>query len=228
MILFLIDFYEMKNTRVCLNNIKIEPNFRSLFYHDSIIKTFCSRDQSTNHVHAHIFLELNLKTMKGTKLWDCRVFKGVCFVFFGFFVFFLPFYRRVRLFSRSVHAFMLSWSSWTATKSFFWHKIVFRKKYWNLNLAWETQTDPRLTSADRRMIGIVDDKELEKRKASRILQNTRINTSWAVRVNRVWSDWAEEGNDLMQIIGDSETIFQVNPGILNIIDKDELNCWLSK
>ena len=37
----------------------------------------------------------------------------------------------------------------------------------------------------------------------------------------------EEGNDLMvQIIGDSETILQVNPEILNIIDKDELNCWL--
>ena len=68
MILFLIDLYKMENTRVCLNNIKIEPNFRSPFYHDSIIKTFCSREQSTNHLHAHIFLELNLKTMKVTKL----------------------------------------------------------------------------------------------------------------------------------------------------------------
>ena len=78
------------------------------------------------------------------------------------------------------------------------------------------------------MIAIVDNEELEKRKASRILQNTRINTSWVVRVNRVLSDWAEEGNDLIQIIGDSETIFQVNPAILNTIDKDELNYWLSK
>ena len=78
------------------------------------------------------------------------------------------------------------------------------------------------------MIAIVDDEEVKKRKASRILQNTRINTSWPVRVNRVWSDWAEEGTDLIQIIGDSETIFQVNPAILNIIDKDELSCWLSK
>jgi len=29
-----------------LNIIKIEQNFRSLFYHDSIIKIFCSREQS--------------------------------------------------------------------------------------------------------------------------------------------------------------------------------------
>ena len=57
--------------------------------------------------------------------------------------------------------------------------------------------------------------------------NTRINVSWTVRVNRVWSEWMEEGNDLMiQIIGDSETILQVNPEILNITDRDELNCWL--
>ena len=57
--------------------------------------------------------------------------------------------------------------------------------------------------------------------------NTRINVSWTVRVNRVWSEWMEEGNDLMiQIIGDSETVLQVNPEILNITDRDELNCWL--
>ena len=80
------------------------------------------------------------------------------------------------------------------------------------------------------MIAIVDDEELEKRKASRIPQNTQINTSWAVRVNLVWSEWAggRLGNDLIQIIGHRETILQVNPEILNITDKDELNCWLSK
>ena len=55
------------------------------------------------------------------------------------------------------------------------------------------------------MIVIVDDEELEKRKASRIPQNTRINTSRAVRV---WSEWAEERNDLIQVIGDSETVPQ--------------------
>ena len=32
----------------------------------------------------------------------------------------------------------------------------------------------------------------------------------------------------MEIIGDSKTIPQVDPGILNIIDKGELNYWLSK
>ena len=53
---------------------------------------------------------------------------------------------------------------------------------------------------------------------SQIPQNTRINTSRAVRV---WSEWSEERNDLIQIIGDSETIPQVNPEILNIADNDE-------
>ena len=33
----------------------------------------------------------------------------------------------------------------------------------------------------------------------------------------------EERNDLIQIIGDSETIALVNPEILNITNKDELN-----
>ena len=34
--------------------------------------------------------------------------------------------------------------------------------------------------------------------------------------------------DLIEIIGDSKTIPQVDPGILNIIDKGKLNYWLSK
>ena len=37
-----------------------------------------------------------------------------------------------------------------------------------------------------------------------------------------------ERNDLIQIIGDSEKIPHVDPEILNIIDKGELNYWLSK
>jgi len=32
----------------------------------------------------------------------------------------------------------------------------------------------------------------------------------------------------LKIIGDGETISQVNPEILNFTDKDELNHWLSK
>ena len=70
-------------------------------------------------------------------------------------------------------------------------------------------------------------KNLRKEQGISNTANTRINVSWSVRVNRVWSEWMEEGNDLMiQIIGDSETILQVNPEILNITDRDELNCWL--
>ena len=56
--LFMIDLDKTENTCVCLSIIKIEPNFRSLFYHDSIIKIFCSREQSTSYVHAHTFIEL--------------------------------------------------------------------------------------------------------------------------------------------------------------------------
>ena len=69
--LFMIDLDKTENTCVCLSIIKIEPNFRSLFYHDSIIKIFCSREQSTSYVHAHTFIELKkdkIKKGKTTKL----------------------------------------------------------------------------------------------------------------------------------------------------------------
>ena len=56
------------------------------------------------------------------------------------------------------------------------------------------QTDPRKTSAGRRMIAVADGEELQKRKAFRIPQNIRTNTSRAVRV---WFEWAEERNDLI-------------------------------
>ena len=75
------------------------------------------------------------------------------------------------------------------------------------------------------MITIVDDRELQKRKASQMPQNTQTNTLQAVRV---YFEWAEECNALIQIIGDRKTIPQVGPEILNIIDKGELNYWLSK
>jgi len=75
------------------------------------------------------------------------------------------------------------------------------------------------------MIAIVDDEELQKRKASQIPQNTWTNTSWAVRL---WFEWAEERNDLIEIIGDSKTIPQVGPEILTIINKGEINYKLRK
>ena len=68
MILFLIDLYKMENTCVCLIIIKIEPNFRSLFYHESIIKTFCSREQSTSQVHTHTFIELKKRNNESYKI----------------------------------------------------------------------------------------------------------------------------------------------------------------
>ena len=59
--LFLIDLNKMENTDICLNIIKIEPNFRSLIYLDLIIKIFCEREQSTSRVYAHSFIELTKK-----------------------------------------------------------------------------------------------------------------------------------------------------------------------
>ena len=100
-----------------------------------------------------------------------------------------------------------------------------RKYYPRKKIKDRKDTDPRKTSAGRTMIAIVDDEELAKRKASRIPQNTRTNTSWAVRV---WFEWAEERNDLIQTIGDSETIPKVDPEILNIIDKGGLDYRLKK
>ena len=51
---------------------------------------------------------------------------------------------------------------------------------------------------------------------------------WAESELYVWFERAEERNDLIQIIGDSETILQVDREILNIIDKGELDYWLRK
>ena len=102
MILFLIDPYKMENTCVCLIIIKIEPNFRSLFYYESVIKTFCSREQRTSQVHTHTFIELkkrNNESYKIVRFWQgfekrfvvsSREFALYFFVFFSFFfVFFI-------------------------------------------------------------------------------------------------------------------------------------------
>ena len=56
----------------------------------------------------------------------------------------------------------------------------------------EGLTDPLETSADPRMIAIVDESKIQKRKAYRIPQNTRKNTSWAVRV------WFEMGGGMQR------------------------------
>ena len=61
-IIFLRDLDKNENTYVYCNIIKIKPNFRCLFYHESnIIKMFCLREQSTRHVHAYTSLELKKK-----------------------------------------------------------------------------------------------------------------------------------------------------------------------
>ena len=51
---------------------------------------------------------------------------------------------------------------------------------------------------------------------------------WAESELYVWFERAEGRNDFIQIIGESETIPQVDCEILNIIDKGENNYWLRK
>ena len=117
--LFMIDLDKTENTCVCFSIIKIEPNFRSLFYHDSIIKIFCSREQSTSYVHAHTFIELKKKKKeKKEKLQNCEILtkflrnvlwrsQGSLLCYFWVFLCrCFDQFRRVRLFSRSVHVFM--------------------------------------------------------------------------------------------------------------------------
>ena len=95
-----------------------------------------------------------------------------------------------------------------------WRKCYPRKKS-------RKDRHPRKTSAGRITTAIVDDKELQKRKASQRTQNTRTNTSWVVRL---WLEWPEERNvkKKERFSGRNhwrQTIPQVGPQILNIIDK---------
>ena len=69
MIIFLTDLDKNENTYVYLNVIRIKQDFRCLFYHDSIIKMFCSTEQNTSHVHAHTFFELK----KQWQLQNCEL-----------------------------------------------------------------------------------------------------------------------------------------------------------
>ena len=113
MIIFLTDLDNNENTYVYLNIRRIKQDFRCLFHHDSIIKMFCSTEPSTSHVHADTFFPLK-KTMTVTKLgaFD-KVLRNVlwrpqwsllCFFMVSLFSCFD--YFRVRLFSKSVHAFL--------------------------------------------------------------------------------------------------------------------------
>ena len=73
------------------------------------------------------------------------------------------------------------------------------------------------------MIAVVDDGKLQKRKASCILQNGVTNEHMGI-------PWAEEHNDLIQIIGVRETIPHVKSFIFEDMLKINLNfclqlCW---
>ena len=166
--------------------------------------------------------------MKVTRLWDfCGVLKGV---FFAFLVsLFNCFNHFIAVFDYSVGRSMLSC----------YHGVHFMDSDEELLLAQNCfsqevlepwfrmgNTDRPTENFGRRYNDCYRWRWRTWQKEG--ISNTRINTSWAVRDNRVWSEWAEEGNDSIQIIGDSETILQVNPEILTNSDKDELNCWLGK
>ena len=63
---------------------------------------------------------------------------------------------------------------WSIQSTNIWRKYYPRKKS-------RKDRHPRKTSAGRRTTAIVDDKELQKRKASQRTLNTQTNTSWVVR-----------------------------------------------
>ena len=153
--------------------MKIEPNFRSLFYHDWINKTFCSREQSTSQVHAHTLVELK-KTMKVTKLWDFdKLLRNVLWCpqgrLLGIF-WFSCFDHFVDVFDYSAGRSMLSCYHGVhrGRKSFFSDTKLFFAKVLEPNFSMGRTDRSTETVADRRMIAIVDGEELEKRRASRI------------------------------------------------------------
>ena len=73
MMIFLIDLDKNENKYVYLNIIRIKQDFRCMFYHDSIIKMFCSTEQSTSHVHANTFfsrIKKNYDSYKIVSFWQ--------------------------------------------------------------------------------------------------------------------------------------------------------------
>ena len=130
--------------------MKIEPNFRSLFYHDWINKTFCSREQSTSHVHAHTLVELKKKhneSYKIVRFWQViekRFVVSSREVAWHFL--FSCFDHFVDVFDYSVGRSMLSCYHGVHRmrgRVFFPTQNCFSQKYWSLILALEGQTDPQ-------------------------------------------------------------------------------------
>ena len=70
---------------------------------------------------------------------------------------------------------------------------------------------------NRRKTSFVTDQQLENIKESRILENTKSNTNWAVDV---WHDWARERNARIKELGVNDIL--VNPNIVNT--SDEFKC----
>ena len=77
-------------------------------------------------------------------------------------------------------------------------------------------------TANNRNICLVTDEELEKRKDSRISENTKMSTVFAVRV---WKYWAAERNSKVKTSVSTEKT--VNANILANTD-DEINKWMAK
>ena len=77
-------------------------------------------------------------------------------------------------------------------------------------------------TANNRNICLVTDEELEKRKYSRIPENTKMSTGWAVRV---WKDWTAEQNSKVKTSVSTEKTLIAN--ILPNTD-DDVNKWMAK
>ena len=132
----MIDLDKTENTCVCLSIIKIELSFRSLFYHDSIIKIFCSREQRTSYVHAHTFIELKKDKIKKGKAKNCEILtkflryvlwrpQGSLLCYFGFFFLFRCFDHFIGVFDYSVGRFMFSCNHGQRQRAFSDTKLFF-------------------------------------------------------------------------------------------------------
>ena len=67
---------------------------------------------------------------------------------------------------------------------------------------------------NRGKTSFVTDEQLENIKESRILENTKSNTNWAVGV---WHNWARERNARIKELGVNDLL--VNPNIVNTSDE---------
>ena len=218
---------------MCLSKYyKNWTKFSVAVFHYSIIKIFCSREQSTSHASARSHLH-RIKKYKQWKLQNCEILRnvlwrpqGILRCFFGFLcsaVLTILSGCLMELFGPCFHVIMEFMDS--DVEGLFLTQNCFSQEGCEPNFSM-VRTD-RSTECFSRPLNDCYRWLWRIWKEEGIL-NTAKNTDKHIVGSPclVWIKWEAEHNDF--IVGDSETVPQVNPDILNITGKDELNYWLSK